>query len=34
MAWAILGMGFVLAMMAMGIYARKNGVGRDRNRRG
>ncbi len=32
MIWAIMGMSFALIVMAMGIYKRKNGIGRNRDR--
>ena len=32
MAWVIVSMVFVLAVMGMGIYKQKNGIGRQRDR--
>jgi hypothetical protein len=32
MAWVIIGVVFVLAVMAMNLYRQKNGIGRQRNR--
>lgn len=33
MAWVIISLLFVLAVMALGAYKQKNGIGRDRRRR-